>query len=82
MTADQAIRYSELEKRAVVMHKVREFVFTSGNLNKNELAKIIKIAMPSMRRLFEKQKPPFIATITKSGNVNLRYPKAASTGKS
>ena len=81
LTADQTIRYSEVEKRAVVRHKVREFVFTSGNLSRFELARLIKIAMPSMQKLCLKQKPPFIASITKSGNVSLRYPKPASTGK-
>jgi hypothetical protein len=68
----QAIRFNDLEKEAVVASRVREFYFTSGNFSGSEMAAILFAALPEMIRLCSKQAPPFIASITKAGNVFLR----------
>jgi site-specific recombinase len=78
LTADQQIRYNEQEKQEVVSHRVREFVFSSGNLAGQEMAAILEIALPRIKRLCEKQAPPFVATITKGGHVNLVFDRLGS----
>lgn len=59
----------------VIRYKVREFVFKAGNLNKEDLAKALLLAIPQMKKVCQKYEPPFIATITKVGVVNMRYDK-------
>ena len=75
LTADKRIRYNMLEKRALKEHAVREFVFASGNLSGLDMATALELALPKMRRLASTQKPPFVASITRTGEVNLRWPK-------
>jgi hypothetical protein len=38
LTSDKRIRYNLLEKQALEMHAVREFVFTSGNMSGQDMA--------------------------------------------
>jgi PIN like domain len=78
ITADQRIRYNQLERQAVMAHGVREFVFTSGNLSGTVMAGLLIKALPQMVKLCQRTAPPFIASITKSGAVHLRYDKGGS----
>ena len=41
ITVDKKIRYNELERRAIVRNRVREFVFTSGNLSGSTMAELL-----------------------------------------
>ncbi len=75
LTADKRIRYNMLEKRALKEHAVREFVFASGNMSGLDMAGALELALPKMRRLSSRQKPPFVASITRAGEVHLRWPK-------
>jgi hypothetical protein len=72
LTKDKRIRFNDLEKRAVIANRVREFYFTSGNFNGEEMAELLVVALPEMFRLCRKHHPPFIASITKAGNVHIR----------
>ena len=72
VTKDKKIRYNELEKAAVLRHRVREFYFSSGNYSGAEMAEMLIAALPEMAKVCRKHEPPFIASITKSGKVNLR----------
>ena len=72
ITKDKRIRYNELEKAAVLRYSVREFYFSSGNYSGAEMAEMLVTALPEMARICRKYDPPFIASITKSGKVNLR----------
>jgi hypothetical protein len=72
VTKDKKIRYNELEKAAVLQNRVREFYFSSGNFNGAEMAEILVTALPEMTRICRRHEAPFIASITKSGKVNLR----------
>jgi hypothetical protein len=74
VTKDKKIRFNELEKTAVLRNKVREFYFASGNFSGSEMAETLLVALGSMVKLCRKQPAPFIASITKSGGVNLRFP--------
>jgi hypothetical protein len=75
LTADKQIRYNFLEKRALEAHAVREFVFASGNMSGQEMATALKSALRKMQRLCRRFKPPFVAAITRTGEVHLRWPK-------
>jgi PIN domain-containing protein len=75
LTTDKRIRYNFLEKRALEENVVREFVFTSGNMSGQDMAAALELAIPKMIRLCGKLKPPFVAAITRTGEVHLRWPK-------
>lgn len=75
LTTDKRIRYSLLEKRALEQNSVREFVFTSGNMSGEDMAIVLALALAKMHRLCRKLKPPFVAAITRTGEVHLRWPK-------
>jgi len=75
LTTDKRIRYNLLEKRALEQHAVREFVFASGNLSGEDMAAALALALPKMRRLSARTKPPFVAGISRTGEVHLRWPK-------
>jgi hypothetical protein len=75
LTCDKRIRYNQLEREKIMEHGIREFVFTSGNLNGETMGSILKIAASKMQRLFAQYPPPFIATISQSGSVTVRYDK-------
>lgn len=75
LTADKRIRYNFLEKRALEQHAVREFVFASGNMSGEDMGTALELALPKMRRLTRKLEPPFVAAITRNGEVHLRWPK-------
>lgn len=75
LTTDKRIRYNFLEKRALEQNSIREFVFTSGNMSGQEMAAALELALPKMRKLCRKVKPPFVAAITRAGEVHLRWPK-------
>ncbi len=75
LTTDKRIRYNFLEKHALAVHAVREFVFASGNMSGQDMAGALELALPKMRRLFRKVDPPFVAAITRIGEVHLRWQK-------
>jgi hypothetical protein len=75
LTCDKRIRYNLLEKRALTEHAVSEFVFTSGNMSGQDMAAALELALPEMRHLSSRLEPPFVAAITRTGEVHLRWPK-------
>jgi hypothetical protein len=75
LTADKRIRYNFIEKTALTQNNVREFVFTSGNMSGHEMAAALEFAIPKMQRLCRNSAPPFVASITRLGEVHLRWPK-------
>jgi hypothetical protein len=75
LTSDKRIRYNFLEKRALEEYSVREFVFTSGNMSGQDMAAALERALPKMRRFCRKHKPSFVASITRAGEVHLRWSK-------
>jgi 5S rRNA maturation endonuclease (ribonuclease M5) len=75
ITTDDRIRRRALEKRGVLRKKVRLFVFTDNNTFGALMAERLVAALPEMKALIEKQAPPLMASITKSGNVVQLWPK-------
>jgi hypothetical protein len=72
LTKDKRIRFNQLEKTAVCRYRVREFYFSSGNHSGAEMAEILKAALPEMVRIARKHEPPFIASVSKSGHVDVK----------
>jgi len=75
LTADKRIRYNILEKKALAECGVKEFVFASGNLSAEEMAVALERALPKMVRMAGRTEPPFVAAITRLGEVHLHWPK-------
>lgn len=71
VTVDRRIRYRQLEWLAFKAGMVRAFAFSSGNLRAEEMAEIFLKALPKITRCVEGLRPPFLATITKSGDVHI-----------
>jgi len=72
LTADARIRHNELERQAVRENQLRMFYFSSNNVAGREMGVALTRALPKMQKIFSDQAPPFAASITRSGDVNLR----------
>jgi hypothetical protein len=72
ITKDKRIRYNELEKAAVRRYRIREFYFSSGNYSGAEMAEMLVNALRDMVRIVRREKPPFMASISRSGKVSVR----------
>ena len=72
VTRDERIRYRVAEKQAMRRAKARAFVLAAqGNLRAEMLAEIFLKALPKIRRTMKQQRPPFIAKISRDGNVTV-----------
>jgi len=72
VTRDERIRYRIVEKQALRRAKVRAFVLAAhGDLRAESLADILLKALPKIREIARKEKPPFIAKIWRDGKVAL-----------
>ena len=71
LTCDTKNRYRELERRSVLRYRVRQFIF-SGNLGGVALAQLLVRVYPKIRLFARENDRPFIAVITKSGDIYLR----------
>ena len=72
VTRDERIRYNVAEKQAMRRAKVRAFVLAAqGDLRADMLAKNFLQALSKIRWIIEKQKPPFIAKISRGGDVTV-----------
>jgi len=78
LTTDKRIRYNFLEKRALERNAVREFVFACGNMSAQEMAAALEIAVRKIQRICRRFQPPFVAAITRTGEVHMRWPKKKS----
>jgi hypothetical protein len=74
LTKDKKIRFNELERSAIQRYRVREFYFASGNYSGAEMAEMLVAALRDIARFCGRYDPPFIASISKSGHVSLRFP--------
>src|SRR5437763_10903562 len=72
ITRDERIRYRVAEKQAIRRAKVRAFVLAAqGNLRAEMLAENLLKALPKIRKFAQKQKPPFVAKISRGGDITL-----------
>ena len=71
LTKDDRIRYRATERTALASASVRAFVLTSSQLQGTEMAAAFVKALPRIKRLIANHTPPFIARISRSGNVSI-----------
>lgn len=73
LSKDKHLRHNHLEIVALLRSGAPAFLLTSGNYTGAEMAEVFTTAMPTMLRMLKKFTPPFIASVTRSGNVKLVY---------
>lgn len=72
LTLDGRIRYHASETNALLAAKVRAFVLAArGDLSGQEIAQFFVNALPSIKRFCAKTQPPFIARVSREGEVSL-----------
>lgn len=76
LTKDEKIRYHARELRALVAHGVRAFVLTARNVNADEMASTVLGARKKIEQLLAKYEGPFMATISRSGSLNVLWPES------
>lgn len=74
ITKDKQIRRRTLERDALTRSGVRAFVLTGDGMTGEQQAAVITKALKQMRKMLDRQPPPFIAGITREGNVSLLHP--------
>jgi hypothetical protein len=72
LTKDRRIRTRKLEAQALMDAGVGPFVLTAGDVTGAEMAEALVKALPRMRRMAAKLVRPFIATVSRSGDVTLQ----------
>jgi hypothetical protein len=70
ITADKKQRTRLLERKVIEQYRVREFVFTAGDIG--DVGDLLVKARKQMRNICSKHPGPFVASISKSGNVYFR----------
>lgn len=73
LTKDDRIRYRPAEFAAVIDAHVALFALASGNFNGQEMAPAFVAALPRMAHVLDTYRPPFIAKVTRSGEVSLVF---------
>ena len=71
ITQDTRIRYRSAERVAAETAKVALFVFTGKKMRGVEIGAAIAAALPKMVRMLGKQRRPFIARVSRSGEVTI-----------
>lgn len=70
ITKDKRIKNRKSEIDLVMKNNVKMFVVRQANLTGEEIAKILIDALVKISKFIKITKPPFIATITRSGNLS------------
>ena len=71
LTKDKKMRRLPLERAAIKQYEIKEFCFSSGDLNKDEIAKILTAHLERMLKLVAKHQGPFEAALTQD-SVHIR----------
>ena len=66
LTKDERIRYRPNERRTFLRSGVRAFILTSRNLTGEEMGKVFVKALGKMKKLVDKQRGSFIATVSRT----------------
>lgn len=74
ITKDRAIRKNHLESQALAAAGVRAFVVTSASMTASDMSAMLVKHLRRMENLARSRRPPFIATVTKSGVEVIEQP--------
>ena len=80
LTTDKHFRYNDLERRGLTRYKVGVFQFAKNQYGAEAMAAALEIALPKMKRIANDTPRPFLASISKNGNVNLLWPLLTKGG--
>ena len=69
LSRNKRIRWTPIERQAVVHSKVSKFTLVGTRLTGAEIAKAFVKALPRMKRLLAKYDPPFFAKVYRDGRV-------------
>ena len=81
LTKDDRIRRRPVERQALMQGNARAFILPSGNMSGEEMASAIVNALPRIQKFVTKNPPPFIARISKAGEVWLLDPQRSVRAK-
>ena len=71
LSKDKLIRKHRLEREALLKAKVAAFILTSGKLTGEEMGQVFIRARNRMLKFLSEHPKPFIATVTRNGEVTL-----------
>lgn len=71
LSKDDRIRYRAVEKHALLSAGIAAFFLSRGDLKGVEMAAIVIKAMPRIIRFIKKYRRPFIASISRAGQVSI-----------
>lgn len=81
LTKDDRIRRRPVEREALMRGGARAFILPSGNMSGDEMASAIVKALPKIQKFVARNSPPFIARISKAGEVWLLDPQRSTSAK-
>ena len=70
ITFDQKQRTRKVENELIKRYKVRQFVFTSGQIG--DVGEVLVKVVPSMRNICRRREGPFVYSISANGKVKER----------
>jgi len=73
LTKDKHLSHNYLEIVQLLQSGTASFILTSGSYTGREMANAFVQALPHIRKVLKKYRVPFIAAVTKAGNVRLKY---------
>ena len=71
LTKDLRIRYRTSERLAVKANNIAMFTLTARDCQGSEMADIFVKVLPRITRFLKKNQPPFIAKVTRRGDVSM-----------
>lgn len=73
ITKDKQIRCNRVELETLLAANVPCFCLDTANMTGAEMSEAILTALPTALRMVAKYQPPFVAVISRSGDVSLLY---------
>lgn len=67
LSKDKHIRTRQLEREAILTNDARAFFLTKGNMTGPDMADTFVKNLNKIKKVVQKKRPPFIATVNKSG---------------
>ena len=81
ISGDRTLRRRPVEREALMRGGARAFILPSGNMSGDEMASAIVKALPKIQKFVARNSPPFIARISKAGEVWLLDPQRSIRAK-
>lgn len=73
VTGDRNIQQNHNERNALIAARIGAFAFSNGNWNTQQKEEAVTKGMKRILKLCQSQKKPFIAQISKNGQVKIWY---------